>query len=341
MIQTARAYGGMVTAPHRLAAQAGLRVLQDRGNAIEAMVAAASTIAVVYPHMNALGGDNFWLIHAPGQEVIGIDACGGAAARADIAYYRGQGLSTIPTRGPLAALTVAGAVSGWQDALRLSAETWGGRLPLARLLEDATYYAGDGVAVTDSLAENLCAKLPELTDSPGFSETFLPEGRLPPKGARFRQPRLAQTLKHLAAGGLGDFYCGDLARVIAADLERAGSPLGLADLERHRALRVDPLSLEAAGHRVYNMPPPTQGLASLILLGVFDRLGVSAAEGFDYVHALAEATKAAFRVRDRHLTDPAYMTRDPAFFLSADALDAMTARTVPRGYSPMAVAQFP
>lgn len=326
MTQTTRAYRGMVTAPHHLAAQAGLRVLQDGGNAIEAMIAAASTIAVVYPHMNALGGDNFWLIYAPGQEVIGIDACGGAAARADIGFYRSQGMNTIPSRGPLAALTVAGAVSGWQEVLRLSAGTWGGRLPLARLLEDATFYARDGVVVTDSLAENLRAKLPELADSPGFSETFLPGGKLLAKGARFRQPHLAQSLKHLAVRGLEDFYRGELARTIAADLERAGSPLSLADLERHRALRVNPLSLEVAGHRVYNMPPPTQGLASLILLGVFDRLGVPKAEGFDFVHALLEATKAAFRVRDRHVTDPAYMTRDPASFLSADALDAMAAR---------------
>ena len=326
MTQTTRAYRGMVTAPHHLAAQAGLRVLRDGGNAIEAMVAAASTIAVVYPHMNALGGDNFWLIDAPGQDVAGIDACGGAAARADIGFYRRQGLTAIPSRGPLAALTVAGAVSGWQEALRLSVETWGGRLPLARLLEDAAFHAENGVAVTDSLAENLRTKLPELTNSPGFPETFLPGGKALAKGARFRQPRLAQSLKHLAARGLDDFYRGALARTIAADLERAGSPLGLADLERHRALPVSPLSLEVAGHLVYNLPPPTQGLASLILLGVFDRLGVSEAEGFDFAHTLIEATKAAFRVRDSYVTDPAYMTRDPASFLNAKALDAMAAR---------------
>jgi len=326
MTQTTRAYRGMVTAPHHLAAEAGLRVLREGGNAIEAMIAAASTIAAVYPHMNGLGGDNFWLISAPGQKVIGIDACGGAAAGADIGFYRRQAMTAIPPRGPLAALTVAGAVSGWQEALRLSAETWDGRLPLARLLEDAAFHAENGVAVTGGLAGNLRAKRHELTDSPGFSETFLPGGKLLAKGARFRQPRFAQTLKHLAARGLEDFYCGDLARSIAADLERAGSPLTLADLERHRALRVDPLGINVAGHRVYNMPPPTQGLASLILLGVFDRLDVPIAEGFDHVHGLIEATKAAFRVRDRHISDPAYMTRDPASFLCAGALDAMAAR---------------
>ena len=87
MLHTKRAYGGMVTAPHHLAAQAGSRVLQDGGNAIEAMVAAAATMTVVYPHMNALGGDNFWLIHQPGRDVTAIDACGAAAATASIDFY--------------------------------------------------------------------------------------------------------------------------------------------------------------------------------------------------------------------------------------------------------------
>ena len=109
MLETARSLRGMVVAPHRLAAQAGLRVLQDGGNAVEAMVAAASAVAVVYPHMNGLGGDCFWLIHDGGDgPPVAIDACGAAAAAADIGFYRSRGLAAIPSRGPLAALTVAG-----------------------------------------------------------------------------------------------------------------------------------------------------------------------------------------------------------------------------------------
>lgn len=325
MMRTVRSRRGMVVAPHHLAAQAGMRVLQDGGNAIEAMVAAASTITVAYPHMNALGGDNFWLIHAPGQDVIGIDACGAAAVKADIEFYRGFGHASIPDRGPLAALTVAGAVSGWQEALRVSADDWGGSLSLERLLEDAAYLAEDGIAVTGTQAANTAAKLRELVDAPGFAETYLDAGNPPLQGARFRQPRLAATLKHLAWYGLDDFYRGTLGKRIAADLTRAGSPLAPADLERHRALRVTLLTATVAGHKLYNMPPPTQGLASLILLGVFARLGVAEAEGFEFVHGLVEATKRAFRVRDRHVTDPAYMDVDPNAFLTDAALDAMAA----------------
>ena len=117
MLQTLTAPRGMVTAPHHLAAEAGLSVLQEDGNAIEAMVAAAATIAVVYPHMNSIGGDGFWLISEPGKPPVGIDACGRAARLATPAFYRERGYSAIPSRGPLAANTVAGAISGWQAAL--------------------------------------------------------------------------------------------------------------------------------------------------------------------------------------------------------------------------------
>lgn len=329
MLQTVRSFRGMVTAPHHLAAQAGLRVLEDGGNAVEAMIAAASTIAVVYPHMNALGGDNFWLIHTPDGEVAGIDACGGAAARTDIEFYKRKGLDSIPSRGPLAALTVAGAVSGWQEAHRFSSEKLGGHLSLSRILEDAAFFAQDGVAVTQTQAVNTAAKLDELRDVPGFAANFLENGKPPDVGSRFRQPALAQTLKLLAEKGFDSFYRGGLADTIAAELQRAGSPVALADLHRHRALRVRPLSVEVAGHRVYNMPPPTQGLASLILLGVFDRLGITEVEGFDFVHGLVESTKRAFRVRDRYVTDPEYMDVEPEIFLSAKFLDTMASEVSP------------
>ena len=150
MIETAIAARGMVAAPHRLAAQAGLSVLRDGGNAIEAMIAAAAAITVVYPHMNSLGGDNFWLIH-DGERVRAIDACGAAGQAATPDFYRERGHASIPSRGPLAALTVAGAASGWQAAFELS-QSLGGRLPLTRLFEDAVWHAREGFAVSRRLS---------------------------------------------------------------------------------------------------------------------------------------------------------------------------------------------
>ncbi|MCP4619548.1 MAG: gamma-glutamyltransferase family protein [Bradyrhizobium sp.] len=323
MLQTKRSFGGMVTAPHHLAAQAGLGVLAEGGNAIEAMIASAATIAVVYPHMNGLGGDSFWLIGRAGTVPTGIQACGRAAMTADRAWYRERGHSSIPSRGPLAALTVAGTVDGWHKAYEFSRNHHGGRLPLSRLLEPAIGHATDGVAVTQTLHANASNKRPELQGVPGFDEVYLPQGAPPAVGARLKQPRVADTLRRLSQAGLSDFYRGDLARTIAEDLERLGSPLRLADLERHQAAFVTPLSVEVAGHKVYNMPPPTQGLASLLILALYARRMANAADGVDYVHRLVECTKAAFRVRNRYVTDPDRMARPASEFLSEQSIAAL------------------
>src|ERR1700694_2897225 len=145
MLNAVRATRGMAVAPHSLAAQSALDVLREGGNAIEAMIAAAATIAVVYPHMNSIGGDSFWLIHVPGKTPGTIDACGAAAQRASIDWYRHHGVKdAIPFRGGLAANTVAGTVSGWGAALWLSRHALRGRMPLSRLLADAIYYANAG-----------------------------------------------------------------------------------------------------------------------------------------------------------------------------------------------------
>ncbi len=324
MLHTRRSYKGMVVAPHHLAAEAGSRVLEDGGNAVEAMIAAASTIAVVYPHMNSLGGDNFWLIHEPGKAPVGIDACGGAAGLATPEYYADQGLAAIPGRGPHAALTVAGAVSGWQKAHKRST-AMGGKLPLSRLLEDAIYHAKSGVAVAATLGNNAAAKLAELKDQPGFSNAYLRDGQPVETGQLLTQQKIAATLEHLVNHGLDDFYRGELAQSLAADLEAAGSPLRLDDFRNYHALDVEPLALDVNGHKVFNMPPPTQGLASLMLLGIFSRLDVTSVDDYAYVHALVESTKQAFRVRDSEVSDPQYMCHPAEHFLTATELDRLAA----------------
>ncbi len=315
-------FGGAVTAPHHLAAQAGGRVLADGGNAIEAMIAAAACIAVVYPHMNGLGGDNFWLIHpGRGNQPVGFDACGGAAELADPQWYRASGYEQMPTRGPKAASTVAGAVSGWGKAYEWSIRHCGGNLPLTRLFEDAIYYARAGFPVTDTLAKNVHLKRCELESINGYSNLFMPSGSNLRSGQRFCQPELALTLERLAARGVEDFYTGELAHDIAESLEQVGSPLRGTDFYRHQSLQVDPLQLSMGETVLFNMPPPTQGVSSLMLLGIYSRLGVEYADCFEHIHGLLESTKRAFIYRDRYLTDPEYMTVNPDQLLSADLLD--------------------
>ena len=328
MLRAADGTRGMVVAPHGLAASAGLAVLREGGNAIEAMVAAAAAIAVVYPHMNGLGGDGFWLIAAPGADPIGIDACGATGAAATPALYAGA--SSIPARGALAANTVAGTVSGWDAALAIAAE-WGGRMPLERLLEDAVWLAETGFPASDNQARTTALKADELAPVPGFAETFLVGGAAPAPGGRFRNPALAETLRSLARDGLDGFYRGVLARRVAADLEAMGAPVDADDLAGHRALRRAPLSVDLAAGTVYNMPPPTQGATALMILGLIDRLGLEREEpeGFAHVHGIVEATKRAFILRNAHLGDPATMEVDAADWLTTGTLDE-TARGIDR-----------
>lgn len=336
MLQTVKAVRGMVSASHHLAAQAGLEVLRENGNAIEAMVAAAATISVVYPHMNSLGGDGFWLISEPGRRPPrAISAIGAAGAAVDETLYRGRGLDAVPSRGALAANTVAGTVSGWSAALEISAQ-WGGKFSLSRLLEEPIYYAKAGFPVSESQHRFTRDKRGELADVPGWSDTFLMDGEAPTPGTLFKQPALAETLERLVAAGLDDFYRGELARRIAADLRRVGSPVTADDLAHQRVTATDPLSVSLRCATVYNVMPPSQGLASLMILALFDRLGCEHANGFDHVHGLVEATKRAILIRNEHVTDPAYMTVDPRELLSnatmaelADKIDGAKAMPWP------------
>lgn len=319
MLHTATALGGMITAPHHLASEAGLRVLRDGGNAVEAMVAAAAAIAVVYPHMNAVGGDGFWLIAEPGRGPTGIDAAGWSAQAATPDFYASQGLDAIPARGPLAALNVAGTIAGWAKALEIG----GGELPLGRLLEDAIAHARNGVPVTRGQEDLSREKLEELRDVPGFAETYLPGGNPPVVNDIIKFPALAETLERLADAGLDDFYRGETARANAAFLESAGSPLRFEDFAAFEARQVTPLEVTLSSGTVYNMPPPTQGVSSLTILALFERLGISEAEGFDHVHGLVEASKQAFLLRNAHVTDPDFMTADPNDWLKSEFLGGL------------------
>jgi gamma-glutamyltranspeptidase len=326
MLYSALGLNGCMTAPHRIAALAGRDVLAAGGSAIEAMVAAAAAIAVVYPHMNGLGGDAFWLIERPGAEPVAISGAGRAAALADVDWYRARGYDAIPARGPDAALLVPGAVSSWQLALDLLGEH---RMSLIDLLRPAVDYATSGTAVTKSQARMTAAKLDQLAAIEGFAEVFLPGGAGPEPGQRFVQPALGALLQFLADEGLDSFYRGDVAAAHGRFLEAAGSPLREADFEQYRAAYVAPLRLETTAGTVFNLPPPTQGIASLLILGAFDRLGVSEPEGFAHLHGLVEATKQAYRLRNRHLGDPATMTESPQDWLAPGHLDRLAGAVDP------------
>jgi gamma-glutamyltranspeptidase/glutathione hydrolase len=267
--------------------------------------------------------------------VRSILAAGPAGSKATPALYREHGHEIIPPRGPLAALTVPGAIGGWILALE-AAKALGGRLPVPMLFADAIRHAGEGYQVTRSQARLSTEKRPELESISSFRATFLLDQKLPETGATLKQPALAVTLDHLAHAGLDDFYRGDVGREMAADLERLGCPVTRPDLERYQARVAEPLSIKLGVGTVFNTPPPTQGLASLLILALFERLRVSEAESFDHIHGLVEATKRAFRIRDRVVTDPDRMTEpldrffDPKFLnVEAEKIDRKKAAKWP------------
>src|SRR5262247_1659627 len=183
-LHTAGYRRGVVAAPHHAAVEAGRAALAEGGNVLEAMVAMAAMIAVVYPHMAQLGGDGFWLVREPSGRVRALMAAGRSGADARRELYRDY--ETIPPRGALAALTVPGAIAGWPLALE-AASAHGGRMPLANLLAPAIRHAGEGYVVTRSQAALTADKLAELKDVPGFASTFLVDGKPPERGKTLKQ----------------------------------------------------------------------------------------------------------------------------------------------------------
>ena len=326
-----------VIAPHWLAARAGAEVLAEGGNAIEAMIAAAASIAVVYPHMNGLGGDSFWLMQSPGKPAQAIEACGYAGAQTDSAWYRTRGYESIPHRGGPAACTVAGTVSGWEAAHRWSQQNWNGQLPLHRLLEPARIQATEGFAVSASQSQTLTDKAAELLGADSFKSVFCPDGWIPAAGTQFRQPELGSILERLGRAGCSDFYRGEIAATLAAGLAAQGSPLQLADLAGFSARLVSPLELRTPTGTLRNLPPPTQGIASLLILGIYQRLlaqSPHAADGVDHLHTLVESTKIAFRIRGTLVTDPDHLPEDPSRYLTAETIATLAAQVDPSHAAP-------
>ena len=304
---------GMVTSPHYLATQAGVDTLRKGGTALDAAIAVAAVLAVVYPQMCSIGGDNFWLAHEAATGTLhGINASGRSGERVTRDFFAQRGLAAIPLRGPLAACTVPGVVSGWDAAHTLS-RMWGSPLSLADLLQDAIALAAEGFAVTPSLAYWLhedCKTDPQgcrqLQRQPGFASTFLPTGKPAQVGERLRLPELATTLGLIAKEGPRTFYEGELAQRITTWLQTQGGLLTARDFAEHEAETVTPLSVRYRGLEACNLPPNTQGVASLSILNILGHMDVpSLGEGSaEHIHAIVEATKLAFAERDAYVTDP-------------------------------------
>ncbi len=309
---------GMVAAPHYLAAEAGLDLLKAGGNAIDAAIAASAMLQVVYPFVCGLGGDVFMMIYeAKSGKLYGLNGSGRSAGSATIERYHELGYTTMPVRG-IHTVTIPGCADGWGTA----AERFG-KLGLTRALMPAIEYAEDGFAIGPDLhhALTLARVFPDIHRS--WHTHFLPDGTVPPVGSIMRFPTLARTLRALVNEGSETFYRGALANQIAAFFAREGGLITREDLAAHHSEWVTPLSVPFSGLDVYEMPPNTQGVTALQMLGMLERrhdVGNNPLAP-ETVHIEVEAKKLAFADRATYLTDPVYMRVNPAALIDASYLD--------------------
>ena len=294
------ATNGVIATSQPLASAAGLRVLHQGGNAIDAAVTAAAVLAVVEPTMNGIGGDLFALVHeGRGGTINALNASGRAPAAATPDEFRRRKLGQIPYRGPLS-VSVPGVVDGWNELLSKY-----GTITLAQALEPAIGYARNGFPVAEIVSVQWKDAEGTLARDPAAAATFLPGGRAPGAGDIFRNLRLAATLDTLAKGGRDAFYRGPIGRAIAADMKRRDALLAETDLAEHASSWVEPLSTNYRGYDVLELPPNTQGIVALEMLNILEgydlkSLGHNSAA---YLHLLVEAKKAAFADRDAWIAD--------------------------------------
>ena len=296
------ARNGMVSSPHYLASAAGLRVLQEGGSAVDAAIAINATLGVVYPHMTGPGGDAFWLLYdAKSGQVNALNGSGRAAGNATIARFWELGHREIPIRGPLAVVTVPGAVDSWCQA-----HDRYGTLPFDRLLRPAIDYAENGFPVCAGQAACTREVAEVLGAYPTTTRTMLPGGRAPEMGEILTLPRLAETLRAIAEKGRAGFYEGPVAEEIAGAVHRAGGLVTVADFAAHRSDWCAPISTTYRGYRCFQHPPNSQGFAHLMVLNILENFDIAGMDhhAAGYIHLLVEATKLAFADRDRYLSDP-------------------------------------
>lgn len=289
----------MVVSPHPLATEAGRAVLARGGNAIEAAVTVAATLAVVMPHFCGLGGDAVWLV----CDREGRRRCflGIGQAAADVTVPN----ETIPTRGPSSMLTSACAVDSWGHALAFSAANWAGRESFADLVSPAIELADGGYSPSASQDFWLNFRAQEYPTWPGFSAIFDHRS----DAGLLRQPDLAASLRCLADNGYRSFYEGPLSEALANGFAKTGSPLNAADLAATRTREVDPLALDYRGTLLLAPPPPTQGCSTLAIMGILSRFDLAETNPATAarIHLLVEATKQAFLNRSS-IADPDFDT---------------------------------
>ena len=325
----------IVSTSQPLAAQAGLQMLAAGGSAVDAILAAAITLTLVEPVSNGIGSDAYAIVW-DGRRLHGLNASGRSPALWTSEFFAGQ--KAMPVRG-WHAVSVPGCVSAWVE---LHAKF--GRLPFERLFEAAIRYGREGFLVSPTIAGQWAAQVPELKSQPGFAQAFMPEGRAPKPGERFRFPAHADALEKICGSKGKAFYQGELAERLEAAAKRDGGALRGSDMAAHRADWLEPLEIGYRGYTLHELPPNGQGIVALMALGMLQGFDLRShpVDGPDSLHLQIEAMKLAFADARAYVADLDYMKQvtpkallDPAYLKSrARLIDMKRAQDFGHGTPP-------
>jgi gamma-glutamyltranspeptidase / glutathione hydrolase len=316
------AKNGMVVSSQPLATLAGVRVLMDGGNAIDAAVSTAAVLGVVEPSSLGIGGDAFALFYSAREKTVkALDASGRSPYAANLDFCRKSGFKGMPQRG-IHSVTVPGAVHGWSALLSAY-----GTMPLSEVLRAAIQYCEAGFPVAELTAETWHESEASLKNDEGAAINYLVHERAPKAGEIFKNPRMAKTLRRVAAEGPDVFYKGDIAEKIVRCSERKGGLFTVKDFVDHRSDWVGAVTASYRGYDIYELPPATHGFVTLEVLKILEGFDLEAmgAQSADALHLMIEAKKLAFADRDRYLADRDFMKVSVNDLFSAKRVDGLRA----------------
>ena len=314
---------GMVCTSHPLATQAGLDILKAGGSAIDAAIAANATLGLMEPVSNGMGGDLFAIVwDARTKKLYGLNGSGRAPLGLSYEQMKAELAKTakpnhIPPRGFLP-ISVPGAVDAWFE---LHGKF--GKLPMKDVLAPAIRYAEEGFPVTQYIGYlwGIGVRYAQADKFPGaFLDVYAPNGRAPREGEIFRNPALAHTLRLIGKQGRDVFYKGEIAQKIDDFMRANGGYLRKVDFEKHTSTWVEPVSVNYRGYDVYELPPNSQGIATLQMLNILEAYDLKSL-GYnspDALHFMIEAKKLAFEDRAKFYADPAFAKIPLAGLLAKD-----------------------